>query len=114
MRPSLQSCATTTTPKFGWEVDEAAVGRAAELCAQALDIMDAHLTKNHYLAGDQFSLADAFLMPNMALLMRTPEAVLITKRPHIASWWQRVSARHAWRQTDALNELEHHGQEQKV
>lgn len=46
--------------------------------------------------------------------MQPSESSLIGRRQHLAAWWQRVSARDAWKKTDALNELEHKEQEQKA
>ena len=100
--------------KFGREPDEESVRTAIKESAKGLDVMNDHLAKNEYLAGDQFTLADAFFMPNMALLMRTSESSLIGRRQHLAMWWQRVSARDAWKKTDALNVLEHKEHEQKA
>ena len=92
-------------PMFGGKTDEAAVARHAEKAKQGLDVMDAHLAKNEYLAGAQFSLADAFFMPYFALALHTPEATLLTGRPNIDAWWKRVSARPSWTKAQELNEF---------
>jgi glutathione S-transferase len=93
------------TPMFGGKTDEALVAKHAAKVAPALDIMDAHLAKNQYLAGDSFSLADVFFLPYLAMLFYTPEATLLTSRPNIAAWWKRVSERPSWVKTQTFNEF---------
>jgi len=92
-------------PVFGGKTDEAKVAAHAEKAKQGLDVMDAHLARNSYLAGEQFTLADIFFMPYFAMCLQTPEATLLTSRPHIAAWWKRVSERPTWAQTQTYNEF---------
>ena len=84
-------------PFRGLATDETLVAKAVEKSKQSLDIMDAHLSKNEYLAGDQFSLADAYFLPYFQHLVNTPEKDLIFSRPHLAAWWNRVAGRPSWR-----------------
>ena len=93
-------------PMHGKQTDEAAAAASAAKAVAALDIMDAHLAKHQYLAGEQFSLADVFFMPYFHLLaVATPEATLITSRPNIAAWWKRVSERPSWVKTLSYSEF---------
>jgi glutathione S-transferase len=92
-------------PMFGGQTDEAAIAQHVAKAKQGLDVMDAHLAKNQYLAGDQFTLADAFFMPYFALALHTPEAPLLSGRPNIDAWWKRVSARPSWTKALELNEF---------
>jgi len=92
-------------PVFGGKTDESKVAAHAEKAKQGLDVMDAHLARNSYLAGEQFTLADIFFMPYFAMCLQTPEATLLTSRPHIAAWWKRVSERPTWAQTQTYNEF---------
>jgi glutathione S-transferase len=92
-------------PMFGGKTDEAVVAKHAEKVAQGLDIMDARLAKNQYLAGDAFTLADVFFMPYFALVLHTPEGSLLTSRTNIAAWWKRVSERPSWVKAQTYNEF---------
>jgi glutathione S-transferase len=49
------------------------------------------------MAGDQFSLADAFYMPLLHLLVGLGFQDLIFKRPSVHVWWEAVSEREAWK-----------------
>jgi glutathione S-transferase len=103
LTPDLLS--VDTAVRFGGKADESQVAKHAEKAKQGLDVMDAHLSKNQYLVGDQFSLADVFFMPYFALALHTPEATLLTSRPHIAAWWKRVAERASWIKTQTYNEF---------
>ena len=92
-------------PKFGMTTDEAAVKAAADKAALGLDVLEAHLAKNEYLAGDEFSLADVFFIPYFALTLYTPEATLITSRPHIDAWFKKITARPSWAKVQTYNEF---------
>jgi len=92
-------------PMFGGKTDEAQVTKHSEKAKQGLDIMDAHLAKNEYLAGDQFTLADIFFMPYFGMLFATPEKTLFESRPNIMAWWKRVSSRPSWSKTQTFNEF---------
>jgi len=92
-------------PMFGGKTDEAAVKKHEEKAKQGLDIMDKHLSKHQFLAGNQFSLADIFFMPYFALCFHTPEKHLLESRPNIMAWWKRCSERPSWTQTQTLNEF---------
>jgi len=80
----------------GLQPDAAKASEHAAKLAPSLDVMEAHLAKNTWLAGEEFSLADVDLAPYFAHVVKTPEADIITSRPHVAGWWKRVSERPAW------------------
>ncbi|XP_008789932.1 glutathione S-transferase 3 [Phoenix dactylifera] len=88
-------------PLFGGATDPATVEKHAEKLGKVLDVYEAHLSKNKYLAGGEFTLADLNHMPYTHYLMKTPKADLVTARPHVLAWWQEVSARPAWKKTAA-------------
>ncbi|KAJ6082810.1 hypothetical protein N7467_006945 [Penicillium canescens] len=62
-----------------------------------LDTLDVILSRQRYMAGDQFSLADAFYMPLLHLLVGLGFQDLIFKRPSVHVWWEAVSEREAWK-----------------
>jgi glutathione S-transferase len=62
----------------------------------AFTILDAHLAKHPYFAGDTFSLADICYMPYFEYAMPTPVKAQLANYPHLAAWWGKVSERPSW------------------
>lgn len=60
-------------------------------------VLDAHLAKNAYFAGADFSLADLNYMPYVEYGMMTPAKDVYGKHAHFMAWWNRVSERPTWR-----------------
>jgi glutathione S-transferase len=56
------------------------------------------LSKQAFMAGSEFSLVDIFYMPMMAYIFTLGYGDLVNKRPLLAAWWQRVSARPSWKE----------------
>jgi len=92
-------------PMFGGKADEAVVAKHVEKAAPAFDILDAHLAKNEYLAGSQFTLADVFFLPYLQLVAFTPEKTLIESRPNVAAWFKRITERPSWQKTLTYSEF---------
>jgi glutathione S-transferase len=92
-------------PMFGGKCDDSKVAQHVEKIKQGLDIMDKHLSTNQFLAGNQFTLADAFFMPYFAMLLQTPEGTQLSSRPNIAAWWKRCSERPSWVKALSYNEF---------
>uniref|UniRef100_A0A0D9V9X6 glutathione transferase n=1 Tax=Leersia perrieri TaxID=77586 RepID=A0A0D9V9X6_9ORYZ len=90
-------------PILGAVPDAAAVDEHAAALAKVLDVYEAHLAAagNRYLAGDEFTLADANHMCYLFFLSKTEKAELIASRPHVKAWWDDISARPAWKKTAA-------------
>ena len=63
----------------------------------ALGIMDKQLAATPFIAGATFSLADIAFMPYVEYVMMTPAKEQVTKHPHVAAWWSKVSERPTWR-----------------
>ncbi|KAG6554354.1 hypothetical protein Mapa_004271 [Marchantia paleacea] len=72
-----------------------------ENCAQAdklLEVYDAHLAKNKYLAGDFYSIADMVHLPLLYIFMnKTGKEGMVTSRKHVNAWWEDISSRPAWK-----------------
>ena len=81
----------------GGAPDMAKVAKGREESARALDAVDRALMTQAYLAGDTFSLADISWLPYLQYLAATPHGTLITERPHVKAWWQRISTRPSWK-----------------
>ncbi|KAJ1692129.1 hypothetical protein LUZ63_008827 [Rhynchospora breviuscula] len=86
---------------IGMTTDMSNVEKKAEKLSAVLDVYEAHLAKNKYIAGDAFTLADLNHMPDIYLLLKSAKADLITSRPHVKAWWDDISARPSWKKTAA-------------
>lgn len=62
----------------------------------ALPILDAHLAKHAYFAGDQFTLADVCYMPYVEYGLMTPAKDTLARYAHLSAWWSRVAERPSW------------------
>jgi len=84
-------------PMRGGKPDLDKVAKGREESAKVLDVVDRALMTQAYLAGDTFSLADISWLPYLQYLAATPHGTLLTERPHVKSWWQRISTRPSWK-----------------
>jgi glutathione S-transferase len=63
-------------------------------------LLDREFSQRSYLAGNNFTLADAFLLPLMHYMRLMPEsAEMVQASPHVVAWFERVSARPSVRET---------------
>jgi glutathione S-transferase len=53
------------------------------------------------MGGDEFSLVDIFYLPYTQKLFEVGDGELITSRPNVNAWWQRVSTRDSWKKVCA-------------
>jgi glutathione S-transferase len=83
-------------PMMGQPVDTAAVEDGKVGVAKALDVASETL-KQGYFAPSGFSLADICWMPYVQYLFAAGAGSLITERPAVAAWWDRVSSRPSWK-----------------
>lgn len=84
--------------RMSGKAPDAAIVEAAKLeAAKAFDVADKALAGQDYLAGSSFSLADICWMPPVQHIVQSGLEDLISDRPNVASWWQRVSARPSWK-----------------
>lgn len=80
--------------------DEAAISCAVAAAAVQLDLVEAALGAAPWLAGEQLTLADLFLFPNLAGLMFTPEGQdLLASHPICQFWISTMEARESVRIT---------------
>ena len=79
----------------GEQPDPAVVAEGKAGAARALDVLEKALVGRDYLAGD-FSLADISYAPYLQYLMDMGLGDIVTERPNVAAWWDRLSARPAW------------------
>lgn len=84
-------------PMMGKEPDMAAVEAARVEAGKALDVLGRNLEKQEYLAPSGFSIADISYMPYITYLFGAKSGDLITDRPAVAAWWERISTRPSWK-----------------
>ncbi|MDW8250769.1 MAG: glutathione S-transferase N-terminal domain-containing protein [Myxococcales bacterium] len=83
-------------PLFGKSTDEEKLARAREALGPVAGILDRHLAKRDFFAGD-FSLADICYAPYVEYLVAGKQGDLISSHKNLAAWWARVSERPSWR-----------------
>lgn len=85
--------------KFGGgEPDEQTVTKLRETLSAKLEVFESVvLAKQLYMAGNEFTIVDIYYMPMVAYILKTEEAGLITSRPNLKEWWEKVSSRESWR-----------------
>jgi glutathione S-transferase len=88
-------------PKLmGLTPDEGACAAAMPKARVAFDALGGLLGDQPYFAGDDLSLADLALAPQMSFLSQAPEwAELTASNPNLAAWMDRMDARPAFAAT---------------
>ena len=81
---------------FGRPQSDEVLEAAQKQLATALDVMDAQLAKQPYLAGKEFTLADICFMPYVEYALATPLKEDVLSRSHVRAWWSRVGERPSW------------------
>ena len=78
------------------EVDQKVVEEKKKKLDAVVTILDAHLAKNQYFTGDQFTLADITYLPYTENLIRAGHKDLLLSKTNFAAWWKRCSERPSW------------------
>lgn len=74
--------------------DRARIEAALPKMREMFGLLDRELAQRPYLAGSDFTLADAFLLPLMHYMRLMPEsAEMVRGSPNVVAWFDRVSAR---------------------
>ena len=81
---------------LGGSPDTRAIEAGREGMQLALDVVDRWLGGNPWLGGASFSLADIHWMPYLEYLVQTGQGEHVTRREHLAAWWDRASSRSTW------------------
>jgi glutathione S-transferase len=76
-------------------MDNVKAGR--DSAGHTLDIVEKALAKQDFFGNKTFSLADVSWMPYVAYVFATEQGDLITSRPGVNAWWERVSSRPSWK-----------------
>ncbi|CAI5976521.1 unnamed protein product [Closterium sp. NIES-64] len=69
------------------------------------DIYEKHLEGRQYLVGGRCTLADLTHLPYTEILFHAGAGDLITSRPNVAQWWERISSRPAWKKVQQLEPI---------
>lgn len=81
-------------PRFGRDPDEAKIAAALPRIGRDVEVLESWLGGHAWLAGDEVSIADFFMLPIMFYLYAVPEGrPLFEGRAAIGRWWEAVSSR---------------------
>lgn len=83
-------------PMRGGTPDEAKIAESKAKLVPAVDVLEKQLAGKTFLLGDTFTLADVMYMPYLEYLSMTPAMELVTSRPNVAGWWERIRSRPTW------------------
>ncbi|CAI5988741.1 unnamed protein product [Closterium sp. NIES-64] len=87
------------------EPDKARADAAIEKLGRLFDIYEKHLEGRQYLVGGRCTLADLTHLPYTEILFHAGAGDLITSRPNVAQWWERISSRPAWKKVQQLEPI---------
>ncbi|GLB45764.1 putative GST superfamily protein [Lyophyllum shimeji] len=84
-------------PYLGQTPDQAVFDELIKQLGPRLDAYEKILSKQKYVAGDEFTLADVFHLPYGALLSVAGSDILTDpSRPNVARWWKDITGRDSW------------------
>ncbi|KAJ3153636.1 hypothetical protein HDU89_000679 [Geranomyces variabilis] len=86
---------------YGQTTDPARVTELRQKLEAKLDVYETILAKQPYLAGDNLSFADLFHLPYGSMLATGGHGDVITSRPHVKAWFEKLQARPSWKETVA-------------
>ncbi|PQE24526.1 Glutathione S-transferase protein [Rutstroemia sp. NJR-2017a WRK4] len=81
--------------------DEAIVNQHVTSLDTNLAVYEKILSKQKYLAGDEFTLADLYHLPHGVKAAPLKLQGVVDKYPHVADWFQRIQERDSWKQSIA-------------
>jgi glutathione S-transferase len=87
-------------PAFGMPCNEAAIEAAIPKAKICLAALDGFIGDGPYVVGDQLTIADLMLAPQMDMLGVTPEAAdLLAPHPNLKAWLGRMQERPSMQNT---------------
>ncbi|KAG6850566.1 hypothetical protein H0H93_011765 [Arthromyces matolae] len=86
---------TAWKPEIGLTPNKEVVEEKIKRLSAKLEVYDAILGKQKYLAGDEFTLADLYHLP-IGLGVFQGGVNIINDRANVARWWKDISSRPAW------------------
>ncbi|CAE6455670.1 hypothetical protein ACGC1H_005795 [Rhizoctonia solani] len=83
------------------KTNEELVKKYVDTLNAKMDGYERILSKQKYLAGNTFTLADLFHLPYGAMLDQLEPSVLSSK-PHVKAWWADITSRDSWKAAQEL------------
>ncbi|CAE6523608.1 unnamed protein product [Rhizoctonia solani] len=83
-------------PMRGLQTNEDLVKKYVDTLNAKMEGYERILSKQKYLAGNTFTLADLFHLPYGAYLEQLAPDVLSSK-PHVKAWWADITSRDSWK-----------------
>lgn len=80
-------------PLMGLTADEEVVAQERQKLQEYFNIIDEILTRQEYLAGNDYSLVDIYHIPLVERLFACGDGDLISERGNVNAWWQRCLSR---------------------
>jgi len=81
--------------------DRAKIDAALPKMREMFALLDSELSTRPYLAGNEFTLADAFMLPVIHYMRVMPESgEMVKAAPHVTAWFDRVAARPSVKETE--------------
>ncbi|KDN46691.1 Glutathione S-transferase, partial [Rhizoctonia solani AG-8 WAC10335] len=78
--------------------NEELIKKCIDTLISKMDGYERILSKQKYLAGDTFTLADLFHLP-YGQIISVIEPRILASKPHVKAWWDDISARESWKAT---------------
>lgn len=85
-------------PMRGAQVDLGQLAEGKEEIHFTFNLLNNHLRSHVNFAGEEFSLADVYMMPNLMHLENAKETGILESYPHLKAWAARVMERPSWKQ----------------
>jgi len=83
------------------EADETVVAKYVSQLDAALQVYDVILSKQKYLGGDEFTLADIYHLPSGKKAIGVGLGSTFEKYPNVWIWWLRCTERDSWKRVVA-------------
>ncbi|RKG80973.1 glutathione S-transferase family protein [Corallococcus terminator] len=79
--------------RFRGTNDEANIAKGREGMKKPLEVIDAVLAKQPFLAGNDFTLAEVTWAPYVDYVIAVGEQAVLAEYKNVMSWWERVASR---------------------
>lgn len=86
---------------IGLPPNEQVVTDSVKAVEAFFDVAEKFLTDREYMAGSEFTLVDIYYVPLVQRLFACGFGNVITARPAVSAWWERISTRPAVQKTMA-------------
>ncbi|KAJ7221185.1 glutathione S-transferase [Mycena rebaudengoi] len=93
---SSRAVSRSARPMIGMETNKVNLEENLKTLSVKLDVYEAILGKQKYLAGDEVTLVDLFHLPYGALLEKAGSDLVATKGPNVTRWFNDLQARDSW------------------